>query len=156
MQERVLQRRATPNSGELVRAQSTLQELETKLEHLRVLLGERKNERRAIAGRIQEIAATGDMDGLVALQSRAVAVERNVAELTAAEADCAKRVESARRYLYTLYVRLEKLRQEFTSLMLRVANAATGELIPVAVLTNIGRLKIQLKAITGENSTGRL
>jgi chromosome segregation ATPase len=155
MQESVIQSRAA-NSGELVRAQSNLRDLETKLEHLRVLLAERRNERRTVELRIQEIAATGDMDGLVALQSRAVAVERNVIELASAEAECSHRVESARRYLYTLYVRLERLRLEFSSLMQRIATAATGDLIPPAVLTNVGRLKIQLKAITGENSTGRL
>ena len=83
-------------------------------------------------------------------------VEKNVEELKAAEAECAQRVEAARRYLYTLYVRLERLRQEFSRLMKRVAFASTGDLIPAEVLTNIGRLKIQLKAITGENSTGRL
>lgn len=151
-----MQERITQNRGELVRAQLDLQESETKLEHLRGLLAERKGERRVVETRIQEIAATGDMDGLVALQSRAVMVERNVAELSAAETECARRVESARRYLYSLYVRLERLRLEFTQLMQRVASAATGDLIPAAVLTNIGRLKIQLKAITGENSTGRL
>ncbi len=151
MRERVAQ-----NRGELVRAQLDLHELEAKLEHLHGLLAERRNERLIVELQIQETAATGDMDKLVALQSRAVMVERNVAELSAAETECARRVESARRYLYTLYVRLERLRLEFTQLMQRVASAATGDLIPVAVLTNIGRLKIQLKAITGENSTGRL
>jgi chromosome segregation ATPase len=151
MQERVGQ-----NRGELVRAQLDLQELETELQHLRGLLAERKNERRAVEMRIQEIAATGDMDKLVDLQSRAVMVERNVAELSAAETECAQRVESARRYLYTLYVRLERLRQEFSRLMKSVASAEHGETIPTEVMTNLGRVKIQLKAITGENSTGRL
>lgn len=144
------------NRGELVRAQLDLHELEAKLERLHGLLAERRNERLIVELQIQETAATGNMDKLVELQSRAVMVERNVAELSAAEAECARRVESARRYLYTLYVRLERLRLEFTQLMHRVASAATGDLIPPAVLTNIGRLKIQLKAITGENSTGRL
>jgi chromosome segregation ATPase len=151
MQERVGQ-----NRGELVRAQLDLQELETELEHLRGLLAERKTERRVVEMRIQEIAATGDIDKLVALQSRAVMVERNVAELSAAETECAQRVESARRYLYTLYVRLERLRQEFSRLMKSVAAVEHGETIPTNVLTNLGRVKIQLKAITGENSTGRL
>jgi chromosome segregation ATPase len=151
MQERVRQ-----NRGELARAQLDLRELETELEHLRVLLAERQGERGLVELRIQEIAATGDMDKLVALQSRAVVIERNVAELSAAETECAHRVESARRYLYTLYVRLEKLRQEFSRLMQRVASVAQGETIPAETLTNLGRVKIQLKAITGENSTGRL
>ena len=151
MQERVGQ-----NRGELVRAQLDLREFETELEHLRGLLAERRSERQLVDLRIQEIAATGDMDKLVTLQSRAVAIERNVAELSAAETECAHRVESARRYLYTLYVRLEKLRQEFSRLMQRVASVAHGETLPSDVLTNLGRVKIQLKAITGENSTGRL
>jgi chromosome segregation ATPase len=151
MQERIGQ-----NRGELARAQSTLQESEAKLERLRGLLAERKTERRVVETQIQEIAATGDMDKLVALQSRAVVVERNVAELSAAETECARRVESARRYLYTLYVRLERLRQEFSRLMQRIASGGQGDTVPSDVLTNLGRIKIQLKAITGENSTGRL
>jgi chromosome segregation ATPase len=151
-----MQERVSQNRGELVRAQLDLREMEAKLEHLHGLLAERRNERRAVELRIQEIAATGDMDKLVDLQSRAVTVERNVAELIAAETECAQRVESARRYLYTLYVRLERLRQEFSRLMTSVASVAHGESIPPDVLTNLGRVKIQLKAITGENSTGRL
>lgn len=151
-----MQERAGQNRGELARAQLDLQELETKLGHLHGLLSERRRERRVVETRIQEIAATGDMDTLVALQSRAVMIERNVTELSAGEIECARRVESARRYLYTLYVRLERLRQEFSRLMQRVASAAHGETIPTDVLTNLGRVKIQLKAITGENSTGRL
>ena len=148
--------RTVPNRGELAKAQLTLQESEAKLERLLVLLGERRSERRDLETYIQETAATGDMDKLIALQSRAVLVEKTIAELRAAEAECNQRVESARRYLYTLYVRLEKLRQEFSGLMRRLASIDQGESIPGDVQTNIGRIKIQLKAITGENSTGRL
>src|SRR5258708_24895032 len=120
-----MQQGCAQKRGELVRAQLDLNELEAKLEHLNGLLGEQRNERLIVEWKIQKTAATGDMDKLVALQSRAVMVERNVAELSAAEAECKRRVESARRYLYTLYVRLERLRLEFTQLMHRVASAAT-------------------------------
>ncbi|MEK6288824.1 MAG: hypothetical protein AABO57_24160 [Acidobacteriota bacterium] len=144
------------NRGELAKAQLTLQESEEKLERLLALLAERRGERRDLETHIQETAATGDMDKLVDLQNRAVVVEKTIAELCAAEAECAGRVESARRYLYTLYVRLERLRQEFSGLMRSLASADQGEGIPVAVQSNIGRIKIQLKAITGENKTGRL
>lgn len=144
------------NRGELAKAQLILEEQEAKLERLRALLTERKAERRDLETHVQGTAAAGDMDKLVALQSRAVLIERTIAELASAEAECAQRVESARRYLYTLYVRLEKLRQEFSSLMRRLASIEQGENIPVDVQTNLGRIKIQLKAITGENSTGRL
>ena len=148
--------RTGPNRGELAKAQLILEEAEAKLERLHALLSERRAERQQVDAFIQDIAANGDMDRLVTFQSRAVALEKTIAELRAAEADCAERVQSARRYLYNLYVRLEKLRQEFSGLMRRLAALDQGENIPAEVQTNLGRVKIQLKAITGENSTGRL
>ena len=148
--------RTGPNRGELAKAQLTLQEAEEKLERVVVLLAERMIERRDLETSIRDTAATGDMDQVIALQSRFNLVEKTIAELRATEAECARRVESSRRYLYTLYVRLEKLRQEFSGLMRRLASMEQGESIPTDVQSNIGRIKIQLKAITGENSTGRL
>jgi len=148
--------RTAANRGELAKAQLTLQEAEAKLERVVALLTERTSERLKLADLIRDTAATGDMDKLIALQSRAGLVDKTIAELRANEAECARRVESSRRYLYTLYVRLEKLRQEFSLLMRRLASLDQGENIPMEVQTNIGRVKIQLKAITGENSTGRL
>jgi chromosome segregation ATPase len=148
--------RTGPNRGELAKAQLTLQQAETKLERIVALLEERRAERHDLETHIQGAAATGDMDKLVDLQNRAGVVEKTVAELRAAEAECAGRVESARRYLYTLYVRLEKLRQEFSGLMRKLASIDQGENVPGDVQTSLGRIKIQLKAITGENSTGRL
>jgi chromosome segregation ATPase len=148
--------RTGPNRGELAKAQLTLQQAETKLERIVALLAERRAERSDLETHIQGAAATGDMDKLVDLQNRAGVVEKTIAELRAAEAECAGRVESARRYLYTLYVRLEKLRQEFSGLMRRLASIDQGENVPGDVQTSLGRIKIQLKAITGENSTGRL
>lgn len=144
------------NHGELAKAQSTLQELERKLDHVRGLLAERRVERHDAEKLNQEIAATGDMDKLIAVQSRVGLAEKAIAELLGAEADCAQRIESARRYLYALYVRLERLRQEYSGLMRRVASSDQVEGVPSEVLTNLGRIKIQLKAITGEDSTGRL
>ena len=148
--------RTGPNRGELAKAQLTLQEAEEKLERVVALLAERMTERCNLETIIRETAATGDMDQVIALQSRFNLVEKTIAELRATEAECSRRVESSRRYLYTLYVRLEKLRQEFSGLMRRLASMDQGESVPGDVLTNIGRIKIQLKAITGENSTGRL
>jgi predicted nucleic acid-binding Zn-ribbon protein len=148
--------RNAPNRGELAKAQLTLQEAETKLERIVALLAERRQERHDLGTHIQEVAATGDMDRLVDLQNRAVAVDKMIAELSAAEEECTQRVESARRYLYTLYVRLERLRQEFSGLMRTMADVDQGESVPADVQTSLGRIKIQLKAITGENNTGRL
>ena len=148
--------RFAPNRGELAKAQFILEDAEAKLERLRALIAERRTERQGVGKIIHDLAANGDMDRLVTLQSHAVALEKTINELVAAEADCAERVQSARRYLYTLYVRLEKLRQEFSGLMRRLASIDQDEGVPADVQTNLGRVKIQLKAITGENSTGRL
>ncbi len=144
-----------PNRGELAKAELTLQEAETKLEDVRGLLAERKAERIRVEADLQTIAANGDMQQLVASQSRAVSLDKIISQLTAAEVECTERVDSARRYLYTLYVRLEKLRHEFSHLMRQLASRDQGD-IPSDVVTSLGRIKIQLKAITGENSTGRL
>lgn len=144
------------NRGELAKAQMILEDAEAKLERLRALLAERKAERMSVQVHIQGVAASGDMDKLVTVQSRAVSIEKMITDLRRAEADCAKRVDSARRYLYGLYVRLEKLRQEFSKLTRRLAAVEQGDSIPADAQTNLGRIKIQLKAITGENSTGRL
>lgn len=148
--------RNAPNRGELAKAQLTLQEAETKLERIVTLLAERRQERNDLGVHIQEVSATGDMDRLVDLQNRALTVDKTIAELSTAEEECTQRVESARRYLYTLYVRLERLRQEFSGLMRRMAAVDQGESVPAEEQTNLGRIKIQLKAITGENNTGRL
>jgi len=148
--------RSGPNRGELAKAQLTLQEAEEKLERLTALLTERRAERGNLEIQIQETSAIGDMDKLVDLQNRAGVVEKLIAELRTSEIECTQRVESARRYLYTLYIRLEKLRQEFTGLMRRLATIDQNEGVPPEVMTSLGRVKIQLKAITGENSTGRL
>jgi hypothetical protein len=145
----------TANRGELAKAQLTLQEQETKLEDLRRLIAERKAERISVEAEIQTIAASGDMQRLLAMQSRAVLLDKTISQMTAAEAECDERMQSARRYLYTLYVRLEKLRQEFTGLLRRIAFCDLSD-VPAEVQSSLGRIKIQLKAITGENNTGRL
>jgi len=144
------------NHGELAKAESTLNELEAKLQRMRGLLVERRTERVQLEQLNREIAPTGDMDQLVSIQSRAVLIEKEIAELLSAEAGCERRIESARRYLYALYVRLERLRQDYSGLMRRVATSDQVEGIPAEVLANLGRIKIQLKAIMGEDNTGRL
>jgi predicted nucleic acid-binding Zn-ribbon protein len=143
------------NRGELAKAELTLQEAETKLEDVRGLLVERKAERIRVEADLQTIAANGDMQQLVTFQSRAVSLDKIISQLGAAETECIERVDSARRYLYTLYVRLEKLRHEFSLLMRQLASRDQGD-IPSDVVSSLGRIKIQLKAITGENNTGRL
>jgi chromosome segregation ATPase len=142
------------NKGELAKAESTLREHEEKVERLRSLIRERKLERQQIGALVQEAAPSGDMDKLVALQSRAGAIERSIVELSASEAECLERMLSARRYLYSLYVRLEKLRQEATTIKRKLL--LPDEAITIEDRANLNRLKVQMKAITGESKTDHL
>src|ERR1051325_2518029 len=107
-----MQDRKAHSRSELAKAESTLQALEEKLQHTRSLLAERKAELGDLDARPQMLNATGDINKLMTLKSHSITLDKAIAELSAAEAECAQRIESSRRYLYTLYVRLERLRQE--------------------------------------------
>ncbi|HSE98052.1 MAG TPA: hypothetical protein VLD57_07245 [Blastocatellia bacterium] len=140
---------STNNRSELAKAESTLQGLETKLEQISVLLRERRAQRRDIDAQVQAAAAAGEIDKLMALQSRTVSLDKAIDELVASEAECAARIESARRYLYTLYIRLERLRQEASELAMRITLFEESQAAKVEERTSLTRVKMQIAAITG-------
>jgi chromosome segregation ATPase len=140
---------STNNRSELAKAESTLQGLETKLEQISSLLRERRAERRNMDAQVQSAAAAGEIDMLMSLQARTVSLDKTIDELVASEADCSQRIESARRYLYTLYVRLEKLRQEAAELAMRISVVEDSQALRVADQTSLTRLRMQIAAITG-------
>jgi uncharacterized coiled-coil protein SlyX len=148
--------KASLHKGELAKAEVTVQELEAQFQHVKMLLKERKAEKLALTPESQAAAAAGDINRLVALENRSVAIDKTIAELVAAEAECAERIDSARRYLYTLYVRLEKLRKEARELMRRLQTIDNPEVGTKEVETNLSRVKVQIKAIVGEVKTGQL
>lgn len=134
------------HKSQLAKAEATLQELEAKLEHTRAILADRQRERQQIQAMEQKIHNTGDINKLVKLQSRAYAMDKGIQELKAREADTARQIESARRYLFTLYVKVERLRQEaaeFTTRSLGEQSLRPEE------QSNLRRLQIQIQAITG-------
>ena len=134
------------HKSQLVKAEATVQELETKLEHMRAILEDRQRERQQIQAMEQKIRDTGDINKLMKLQSRIYAMDKAINELKTREADTARQIESARRYLYTLYVKLERLRQEAAAFTAR----SHGEpaLLPEEQ-ANLRRLQLQIQAITG-------
>jgi chromosome segregation ATPase len=137
------------NRSELSKAEARLQELEAKLQHIRSILNERKAERLALETKPQILSATGDINKLMTLKSRSIALDKSIAELMASESECAERIESARRYLYTLYVRLEKLRQEAANLTASLSsNRLPQEALP-EIQTSLRRVKVQIEAIAG-------
>jgi chromosome segregation ATPase len=137
------------NRGELANAESNLRALEEKLEHIQSLLRERKAERSELESRPQSLAATGDINKLMALKSHSISLDKTIAELVASEAECARRIESARRYLYTLYVRLERLRQEAATLTREASKLDHSRKISGEELTSLRRVKLQIEAIAG-------
>ena len=145
-----MQDRRAHSRSELAKAESTLQALEEKLQHIRSLLAERKAERGDIEGRPQLLNATGDINKLMSLKSHSIALDKIIAELSTAEAECEQRIESSRRYLYTLYVRLERLRQEAASLSPKVSRSGKLQSISTEEQTTLRRVKLQIQAIEGE------
>jgi len=134
------------NKSQLAKAEATLQELEAKLSHTRAILEDRQRERRQLQAMEQKLRDTGDINKLVKFQARAFAMDKAIQELKSRETETERQIESARRYLYTLYVKLERLRQEEAAFAAR----SHGErmLLPEEQ-ANLRRLQIQIQAITG-------
>ena len=124
------------NNCEMVKAEAALEEAEYQHSRIESLLEERRIERNALEEKIERVSSGGDIDELIALQSRRTALDKALAELSASESECSERVESARRYLFKLYVRLERLRQEAACL----ADNEQKQLM---------RVKVQIEAIAG-------
>jgi flagellar biosynthesis chaperone FliJ len=137
------------NRSQLAKAESALQELEAKLEHTKALLAERKAERLEIEAQVKNIKSTGDINKMVILQPRMFALDKTIADLKNSESDCLQRIESSRRYLYTLYVKLEKLRQEAATLADKSSlHDQEHNLLPDEQ-ASLRRLRLQIQAITG-------
>jgi hypothetical protein len=132
------------NKSQLAKAEATVLELETKLSHTRAILADRLRERQQLQAMEQKLRDTGDINKLMKFQSRAIAMDKAIQELKAREADAERQIESSRRYLYTLYVKVERLRQEAAAF---TAHADQG--LQPEEQANLRRLQIQIQAITG-------
>jgi chromosome segregation ATPase len=134
------------NKSQLAKAEATLQELEAKLSHTRAILADRLRERQQLQAMEQKLRDTGDINKLVKFQARAFAMDKAIQELKSREADAERQIESARRYLYTLYVKVERLRQEAAAV---TARSSDDRALPPEEQANLRRLQIQIQAITG-------
>jgi chromosome segregation ATPase len=134
------------HKSQLAKAEATLQEMEAKLQQTRAVLEDRQRERRQMQAMEQKLRDTGDINKLVKFQARAFAMDKAIQELKTREQDAERQVESARRYLYTLYVKLERLRQEAAAFAVR---SYAGPALPPEEQANLRRLHLQIQAITG-------
>jgi hypothetical protein len=125
------------NKSELAKAESALKEAEAQQGRILALIEERKSERQNINARMAAEGTAGNVDNLIALQTRLSLLDKGIADLVASTAECAQRIESARRYLYKLYVHLERLRQEAAYLIDEDPARLT-------------RVRVQIHAIAGD------
>ena len=139
--------------SELARAEMSLKEQESKRFHIRCLLDERKAERSEIDNNRHIMERTGDINKLMALKTRSIALDKSILELEAQEVDCHERVESAKRYVTGLNERLERLRAEAASLSDQLKhNKVPAEVLP-QVQTNLRRIKMQIESLTGRRDS---
>ena len=147
-----MQNRAGKFQSELARASSDLKDQEAKLDQTRYLLDEKKNERSGIDSQRHMLERTGDINRLMAMKQRGLALDKSITELLMAERESAERVESARRYVQALTARLEKLREEAASLSEKISL----DQVPVDVLpqvkSSLRRVQMQIEALTGAES----
>ena len=147
-----MQNRPGKFQSELARASSDLKDQEAKLEQTRYLLEERKNERAGIDSQRHMLERTGDINRLMAMKQRSLALDKSITEMMMAERETAERVESARRYVQALTARLEKLREEAASLSEKISlDQVPAEVLP-QVKSSLRRVQMQIEALTGAES----
>ncbi len=137
------------SNGEMGRAESAVERLELKLVQIKNLLEEKKTEKHRLDSNPQALAGTGDINKLLVLKSRSIEVDSTIMELTESAARCQSQLDSARRYLFTLYVRLERLRQEASSLSAKIHLDDLSDNKVAESQQSLSRIMIQIAAITG-------
>ena len=93
--------------------------------------------------------ATGDINRLMALKRRTMALDKEILQLGHSELDARKRVESTRQYLNTLYSKLDGLRSEAAKISEKLAVEKLPEDVEAKMKTLLRRVEIQIEAIAG-------
>ncbi|HSO76839.1 MAG TPA: hypothetical protein VLU47_18580 [Blastocatellia bacterium] len=142
-------RAAAQIPSELTRAESTLKEMEARLERTRAMLEEQRSNRFEIEGQRHTLERTGDINRLMEIKQRSLALDKSIKELRRSEAESLERIESAKRYVLALRERLSRLRQEASSLSEKLeADEVPLEVRP-QVQTTLRRVKMQIEMLAG-------
>ena len=99
-----------------------------------------------------QMERTGDINRLMAMKQRSIALDKSINELTISETDCLQRIESARRYVQGLTSRLDKLREEASSLAQRISKDEVPADVLPQVQNSLRRVQMQIEALTGAES----
>lgn len=140
---------AAPIPSELTRAEATLKEMEARLARTRSMLEEQRGQRFEIEGQRHILERTGDINRLMEIKQRSLALDKTIKELRRSEAESLERIESAKRYVVGLRERLIRLRQEASSLSEQLdAEQVPPEVLP-QVQTTLRRVKMQIEMLAG-------
>jgi|HubBroStandDraft_6_1064221.scaffolds.fasta_scaffold133311_2 hypothetical protein len=139
------------NQSEIAKAIVMLQALRAKMEQIRSTKAEQMAEMHELDRRHHTLEATGDINRMIAVKSRAVALKKSVAVLAASEIECAGRIKSVERYLETLNRRLEGLRREATSVAEKLTDQGLAGEVVAGLQTASRRIKMQIDALAGQD-----
>jgi len=138
--------------SELARAEAAFRELQTKLDNIRSHLAEKKREQEELDGQRHTLERTGDINRLMAIKQRSIAVDKSIHELKHNEVDCLQRIDSARRYLDGLTDRLDKLRKEAASLAEKISTDQVPEDLLPQIKVSLRRVQMQIESLAGAES----
>lgn len=144
-----MSRAATQIPSELNRAEATLKELEARLERTRGILEEQRADRFEIEGQRHTLEKTGDINRLMEIKQRSLALDKSIKDLCRSEAETLERIESAKRYLIGLRERLSRLRQEANSLSEKLQADEVPQEVRPQVQTTLRRVKMQIEMLAG-------
>ncbi|HWO02592.1 MAG TPA: hypothetical protein VNS63_25335 [Blastocatellia bacterium] len=144
-----MQRAAAQIPSELARAESTLKEMEARLGRTRAMLEEQCAKHFEIEGQRHILERTGDINRLMEIKQRSLALDKSIKELRRSEVEALERIESAKRYVGGLQERLDRLRQEASSLSEKLeADEVPPEVRP-QVQTTLRRVQMQIEMLAG-------
>jgi hypothetical protein len=138
------------NQSETSKAREMLKAQQGALQQIQAKLGETRREIHELDARHHELEATGDINRMMAVKQRSIALNRSIGGMLVAEAECLKRIESIERYIATLASRLQGLRREYKRLVRELATEdLSGEV--KAKLESLGnRVRMRIEALDCE------
>jgi hypothetical protein len=142
------------NLGELAKAKGMLQAQQTKLQQIRAAMQETKSEMLDLDLRHHNLHATGDINKMMAIRSRSIALNKSVSGLNASEAECLQRIESMERYVETLNKKLESLRHEAQRLAEEAAADGVAPDVKAKLQSLASRIKMQIEGLEGKKRSG--
>ena len=142
------------NAGEIAQARGMLEAQQTKLQQIRSAMHETKSEMLELDRRHHDLRATGDINKMMAIKSRSIALNKSVSGLTTSEMECVQRIQSMERYVETLSKKLEGLRHEASRLAEEIAVDGIAPDVKAKLQSLSSRIKMQIEALEGKKRSG--